>query len=576
MLVQRHGQIVPKDELIRLVWPDAFVEESNISQNIFLLRKALGKDEEGRQFIETVPRRGYRFIAKVREEREQGVDVEAAEKRPGPDRTSSKEAQTTDLADRYTCSIAVLPLTNLSADPDVEYLCDGITEVIINRLSQLPYLRVIARPTVFRFKGQEIRVQEVARKLNVEHVATGRILARGDDLNIQVDLTDAIYESQFWGKQYDSKLTDILEVQGKIAQDVLEQLKVQCTSEEQERVTRRHTNNVEVYQLYLKGYYHQNQFTEEGLKKGVECFQQAIDKEPNFALAYTGLAECYALGGLSLDPQANLGYPDFIDNDTTSGPNEAMTKAKAAAMMALKLDDTLAEAHAALGFIRYRFDWDWETAESEYRRAIELSPNYAKAHYWLSICLRTMGRLDEALAEVKLAHELDPLMLIITVELGRTFYFARLYDLAIKYYREVIDLEPNFLPAHFRLGQAYVQKGMYEEAVEEFQLAIPPTGNDPDVMAALAFVYAISGRTDEARDVLNQLKALSRERHVSSYSLALVYVGLDDKDEALKWLRTAYDDRSVWLIGIKVEPMLDHLRPDPRFTELVQRVGVAG
>jgi len=575
VLVEQHGQIVSKEELIKLVWPNAFVEEANISQNIFLLRKVLGTDDESHQYIETVPRRGYRFVGKVREEMERSV--EAADKRSGPEATSSKDLQVTELADRFTCSIAVLPITNLGADPDVEYLCDGITETIINRIAHVSYLRVIARPTVFRFKGRETQVQEVARELNVENVATGRILARGDDLNIQIELTNTPYESQFWGKQYESRMTDILEIQGRIAQDVLEQLKIQCTSEERERITGRPTNNTEVYQLYLKGCYHENQFTEDGLKKAFEYFQQAIQKEPGFALGYTGLAECYALSGLSLDPEFSFGYPDFVDNDTlaASGPNEAMTKANAAAMKALKLDDMLAEAHAALGFIKYRFDWDWPAAESEYRRAIELSPNYAKAHYWLSMCLRTMGRLDEALAEAKMAHELDPLMLIITVELGRTYYFARFYDLAIKHYREVLDFEPNFLPAHFRLGQAYIQLAMYEEAIDEFQLAMPPSGNDPDVMAALAFVYAITGRTTEAREMLDQLKALSLQRHVSAYSLALVYIGLDDKDKALMWLRNAYEDRSVWLIGINVDPMLDRLRPDPRFTELVQRVGVA-
>jgi TolB-like protein/Flp pilus assembly protein TadD len=573
MLVQRHGQIVLKDELIKSVWADSFVEEANITQNIFLIRKILGKDEKGRQYIETIPRRGYRFIGKVREE--PYPTLEDDNKHPGRDRVSSKD-QVAGVEDRFTCSIAVLPLANLSTEPDTDYLSDSLTETIINRLSQLPYLRVIARPTVFRYKGPQIVVQDVARELNVENVATGRILVRDGEVNIQIELTDALHESQFWGKQYDFQLTDLLDVQGKIAQDVLEQLKLQCTTEEQKRITKRNSNNGEAYKLYLKGCYHQNHYTEEELKKALECFQQAIDKEESFALAYTSLAECYVLGGLSLSPNGHHPYAESTDRDelVPSQLKEVTSKAKAAVVKALELDNTLAEAHAVLGFIAYRLEWDWEAAEREYWRAIELSPNFAKAHYWLSLCLRTIGRLDEALAEAKLAHELDPLMFIVTVELGRIFYFARYYDQAIKYYQEVLELEPTFLPAHFRLGQAYIQKEMYEEAIAEFQLAMPPTGDDPDVLASLAFVYAISGQTNEAREVLNKLQALSLKRHVSLYHLAIVYAGLDDKEKALESLQHAHRDGSGLLIGLKVDPMLDSLRPDPRFKELMRRIGL--
>lgn len=573
VLVQRHGQVVHKDELIKLIWADTFVEEANISQNVFLLRKLLGKDRAGRQYIETVPKRGYCFIGKVREEPHRSTDVGV--KSRGQDRISSKGKQTIDLQNRFISSLAVLPLINASADPDTEYFSDGITESIINSLSQMSYLRIVARTTVFRYKGREISVQDVAQEMNVENVLTGRVLVRGDSFNIQIELTNAVDESQFWGKQYDQRITDILDVQEEISKDVSAQLKLKYTSEELKRVIKCHTHNPEAYQLYLKGCYHQNKLTEEGLKKGVEYFQKAVDKEPNFALAYTGLADCYALGGLPLDPDSALIYTELVDCYAlvTSAPKESMSKAKAAALMALEIDDTLAEAHASLGFIRYRLDWNWLSAEKEYRRAIELNPNYAKAHYWLSMCLRTMGRLDEALAEAKLARELDPFMHIINVELGRTFYFARYYDQAIERYREVLELEPDFLPAHFRLGQAYVQKGMYKEAIVEFQRAIPLIGDNLEATAALAHVYALSGRTDEARQMLNKLRALSPQRYVSSYDLAIIYVGLDDKDKAFEWLQNAYADRSVWLTGIQVEPMLDSLRPDPRFAELVRRIG---
>jgi TolB-like protein/Flp pilus assembly protein TadD len=575
VLVQRHGQIVHKEELIKLIWADTFVEEANISQNVFLLRKLLGKDGEGRQYIETIPGRGYRFVGKVREEQNPSLEVGVG--RLGRDRISPKDKQTADNRNRFVASLAILPLANLSVDPDMEYFGDGITENIINGLSQVPRLRVIARTSAFRYKGREISIQEVARELNVETVVTGRIIMHGDTLNVQIEFTHVVDESQFWGKQYDLKITGILEAQQEISQEVLAQLrlKLELPSEEHKQLIRRPTNDVEAYQLYLKGCYYQNKLTEEGLRKGVEYFQAAIAKAPNFALAYTGLADCYALGGLPLDPDSALAYAELVDCYAlvTSAPREAMSKAKAAALMALEIDDKLAEAHASLGFIRYRLDWDWLAAEREYRRAIELSPNCPKVHYWLSMCLRTMGRLDEALAEAKLAHEIDPFMHIVKVELGRIFYFARYYDQAIEYYRDVLELEPNFLPAHFRLGQAYTQKGMYEEAIAEFQRAIPLIGDDPEAIAALAHVYALSGRTDEARAVLTQLRALSLQRYVSSYDLAIIYVGLDDKDKALEWLQNAYADRSVWLIGIKVEPMLDSLRPDPRFAELMRRIG---
>ncbi|HXC68922.1 MAG TPA: tetratricopeptide repeat protein [Pyrinomonadaceae bacterium] len=572
LLVQRHGQIVLKDELIKLVWADSFVEEANITQNVFLIRKVLGRDEKGRQYIETIPRRGYRFIGKIREE--PYPTLEDDNKHVGRDRVTSKD-QPARVEDRFTCSIAVLPLANLSAEPETDYLSDSLTETIINRLSQLPYLRVIARPTVFRYKGPHIIVQDIARELNVENVATGRILVRDGEAHIQIELTDAQHESQSWGKHYNVKLTDLLDVQGKIAEDVLEQLQLQCTAEERKRINKRHTNNGEAHKLYLKGCYHQNHFTEEELKKAIECFQQAIDVDESFALAYSALAECYVLGGVSLSPNGHHPYTESMERyEWLPSVKEVQSRAKAAALKALELDNTLAEAHAVLGFIAYRLEWDWEAAEREYRRAIELSSNFAKGHYWLSLCLRAIGRLDEALAEAKLAHELDPLMFIITVELGRIFYFARYYDQAIKYYREVLELEPTFLPAHFRLGQAYIQKEMYEEAVAELQLAMPPTGDDPEVLASLAYVYAISGRADKAQEVLKKLKELSLKRHVSLYHFAIVYAGLDDKEKALKSLQHAHRDGSGLLIGLKVDPMLDSLRTDARFKELMRRIGL--
>jgi DNA-binding winged helix-turn-helix (wHTH) protein/tetratricopeptide (TPR) repeat protein len=572
VLVQRHGQVVHKDELMRLIWADAFVDEANISQNVFLLRKLLGKDDEGREYIETVPRRGYRFIGNVREEPNRSLEIKV--KRRSPNGVASKRKQPAYQKNAFVASLAIFPLVNLTADPEIEYFSDGITEWIINGLSQVPRLRVIARNSVFRYKGQEISLQEVARKLNVETVVTGRITTHGDILNVQIEFTRVADESQFWGKQYDLTVAGIWEARGKIAQEVLAQLKLELSADEQKQEVR-YTNNIEAYKLYLRGCYYQNQLTEYGLKKGIACFSEAVGMDPNFALAYAGLADCYTLGGFPLDPDSALAYGEPADGYplVASAPKEAMSKAKAAALMALEIDDTLAEAHASLGFIRYRLDWDWSAAETQYRLAIELSPNCSKAHYWLSMCLCTLGRLDEALAESKLAQEIDPFRHIIKVELGRIFYFARYYDQAIKHYREVLDLEPGFLPGYFRLGQAYTQKGMYREAITEFRKAIPFTGDDPEAIAALAHAYALSGQTDRARKLLNKLRALSLQRYVSPADLAIIYVGLEEKDKAIEWLQNSYADRSAWLIGIKVEPMLDNLRADPRFVELMRRIG---
>jgi DNA-binding winged helix-turn-helix (wHTH) protein/tetratricopeptide (TPR) repeat protein len=574
VLVEREGQVVTKDELIKLVWQDSFVEEANISQNIFLLRKMLGKAKDGRQYIETVARHGYRFVCKVRAEEDRGKKLGISRHRGGSIRSKGK--QSGESGNGVICSLAILPLTYATADRSLEPVSDDITESVINTLSQLPYLRVVARAIVFRYRRQKFGIQAVANELGVEAILTGKIFALDDIFGVQIELINVADESQFWGKRYMLKTTDIPRVQKEISEEVSSQLKLRSTRKTQSRPSRP-TDDVEAYQLYLKGCYHQSKLTEQGLKKGIGYFEKALAKEPSSALAYAGLAECYALGGIPFDPDAALAYAELVEDYSlvAPAPRDAMSKAKSAALKALELDDTLAETHASLGFIRYVLDWDWSAAEKEYRRAIELQPNYAKAHHWLGMCLRTMGRLDGALEEARLALELDPFMLITNVELGRIFYFSRYYDQAIEHYRNALDLESTFLPAHFRLGEAYTQKGMYDEAIAEFHRSVPLIGDDPESAAALAYIYALSGRTDEARRILKNLKELSLKGYVSSYDVAIIYLGLGDQDSALDWLQNAYADHSVRLIGIKVEPMLDSLRADPRFTELMRRVGFA-
>jgi TolB-like protein/Flp pilus assembly protein TadD len=575
VLVQRSKRVVGKAELMRLIWLDTFVEESNLSQNIFVLRKILGNTPEGRPYIETVPRRGYRFTASVR-----GLPGENAEGEvtlSSLTRADVGATQVIALREDVTLALAVMPMINASGNPEIEYISDGITESIINNLSQISCLRVIARSAVFSYKGREIVIQEVRRNLGVHAIVMGRVLLQGEILNVQTELVDVSNESQIWGEQYHLKISDVFAVQEEISQEISERLRLRLTYQERKRLTKRPPINSEAYHLYLKGRYYQNKLTEEGLKKGVECLLESIAMEPGFALAYASLAICYALGGLPLDQEFALAYAELDDCHAFIGPppREAMSKAKAAALRTLEIDDTLAEAHASLGFIRYRLDWDWPAAEQSYLRAIEINPSYATVHHWYSMCLRTMGRLDEALTEARLAQKLDPSMLIAGVELGRIYYFAREYDEAIAQYKKTLEMDPSFLAAHFRLGQAYVQRGMYDEAISEFNKSHPLLGDDPETIAALGHAYAVSGNRKEALGILNNLLLLAIHRYVSPYDIAVMHLGLGEKDKALEWLQNAYADRSVWLIGLKVEPMLDDLRSDPRFNELLRRVGFA-
>ncbi len=454
-------------------------------------------------------------------------------------------------------SLAVLPLTNASADPDAEYLSDGITESLINSLSQLPKLRVIARTTAFRYKGREPDPQTVGRDLKVGAVLTGRVVQHGGALVIQADLVDAVDGSQLWGERYNRRLADIFGVQEDIVREISEKLRLRLTGEEKKRMTKRHTENSQAYQAYLKGRFYWNKRTEEGLKKGIEYFQQAIEIDPGYALAYTGLADSYAV----------LGYYNYLPS------KEAYPRAKAAAAKALAIDDTLAEAHASLANTRY-YDWSWVQAERELKRAIELNPNYATAHHWYGLYLTEMGKFDRAIAELQRAYELDPLSLIIGTAMGGAFYHARQYDQAIEQLQKTLELDPNFGVAHVISAQAYTQKGMYEEAITALKSALTFTGGSREILARLGHTYAKSGRRDKAMEILGQLHDLAKQRHVPSYDVAIVHVGLGDLDQAFALLEKAYAERASRLIYINVDPIFDTLRSDPRFKDLLSRLGL--
>jgi TolB-like protein/Flp pilus assembly protein TadD len=480
---------------------------------------------------------------------------------PGPLPTISLPANQRRQSPRKPIdSIAILPLANACEDPGGEYLSDGITESLINSISQLPKLRVVPRSTVFRYKGLDVDPQSAGRELGVRAVLTGRVCQIGETLMVQAELVDVAREAQLWGERYRRKMTDIFDVQDEIAREITERLRLKLTAEQKRRLNRRHTVNHEAYQAYLKGRYYWNKRTEDGLKRSAQYFQQAVDIDPCYAQAYAGLADSYALPGI-----AEYGLLP---------PKEAMPKARAAATKALEIDRTLAEAQTTLAHVRAFYDWDWAGAEQEFRRAIELNPDYAFSHHWYALYLAAMGRHEEAIAEEERAQEIDPLSLIINKNVGTILYYAGQLDRSIRQYQKALDLDPDFARTHFYLGLAYAQKGMYAEAVAEYQKALEVSGGGTVLTALLGHAHALSGRHDEAARLIGELEEESKERYVPAFNIALIYVGLGEKDRAFEWLGRAYDERSSWLVSLKVEPIFDGIRSDPRFDGLMRDVGL--
>jgi eukaryotic-like serine/threonine-protein kinase len=452
-------------------------------------------------------------------------------------------------------SVAILPFVNGSHNPNAEYLSDGLTESVISSLSQLPNLKVMSRSAVFRYKGQNVDPQEIGTRLGVGAVLTGTIDQIGDNLVIKTELIDVSDGSQLWGEQYNRKISDLISVQQEIAWKISKKLRLRLTGEDEKRMTKHYTDNTEAYQLYLKGRYFWNKRDKESLNNGIRSFQEAIQIDPAYALAYSGMADSYAL-------LADIG---------AVAPNDAMPRAKAAAEKAIELDAELAEGYTSLGFVKLAYDWDWPAAEKDFRRALELNPNYATAHQWYASYLLQMGRYDDATEEIKRAQQLDPLSLIINANKGYYLYFARRYDAAIEQYRKTLEIDPNFGVGRFYLAQAYVQKKMYAEAVAEFQKLITSPGEDLETAAALGYAYAQSGRREEAQKILSEMMELSKNRYVSPLYIATVYTGLGAKDQAIEWLNKAYEGRHPGLVLIKVDPMFDSLRADARFQELLKR-----
>jgi serine/threonine protein kinase/TolB-like protein/Flp pilus assembly protein TadD len=456
-----------------------------------------------------------------------------------------------------TESIAVLPFVNTSGDANVEYLSDGIAETLINSLSRLQQLRVVARSTAFRYKGKEVDPQAVGRDLNVSAVLMGRVRQVGDSLNIQVDLVDATTGAQVWGQEYDRKISDVLTVKQDIAREVTERLRLSLTGEQQKQMTSRDASNTEAYQFYLKGRYYWNKRTAEGIKKAIEQFQRAVDKDPSYALAYVGLADCYLILEQYVGAPASELYP----------------KAKAYVQRALELDSSLAEAHASLGLINDSL-WLWDEAEREYKRAIELDPNYPTAHQWYSIHFDYLGRFDEEMVELKRAQQLDPLSLIISTDLEELYLTLGDLNAALEQCRRTIQLDPYYPSGHGDLGSVYLKQGRQAEAIAEFQKAVELSGRSSDLLSSLGAGYATSGKPAQALTVVKELEAKYAKHEAIGQNLARVYANLGDKDQAFAWLEKDFQARSGVLGRIRAMTELEPLRSDPRFADLRRRTGL--
>jgi eukaryotic-like serine/threonine-protein kinase len=453
-------------------------------------------------------------------------------------------------------SLAVLPFINANGDPDTEYISDGISDNIINSLSRLPNMNVISLNAVMRYKGRQIDPQEIGRELNVRAVLVGRLVQRGDNLTISTELVDVRDNHRLWGDQYNRKLSDILTLQDEIAREISERLELRLTGQEKELLTKHYTENTEAYELYLKGRYFFDKRTVEGVRQSKVYFQEAIKKDPNYALAYTGLANACTPSDLLLPPR------------------ESMAEAKAAARNALKIDDSLAQAHTAQSRVLLFYDWDWQGAETELKRAIELNPNYAEAHHMYSHYLVNVGQTQQSLAESRRALEIDPHDVLLNVHLGWNYLYARQSDQAIEQMRKAIEMDPDFFRAHLFLGRAYEQKGMYKEALAAYERAIELEAKRGETVVMLGHLHAVSGNRAEATSILEELRELYRGNKISAYDLAVIYAGLGENEQAFEFLRKSYEERTGGLLLLKSEPIFESLRSDPRYGELLRRMGL--
>ena len=544
-LIQKRGQLIAKDELMKEVWPDAIVEENNITVSMSILRKTLGEEAGDRQFIETVPRRGYRFIADVTER--------STEQAPA---VYSDESVQKGNGEEPIDSLAVIPQEGGDKDFNVEYLSEGITESIINLLSRLPSLRVLACSTVFRFKGKNIDPQQVGQLLNVKALMMIRVIRVGDRLIIRSELVKVTDGSQIWGQQYNRSPSDILAIQEEIAKAITESLKFKLSRAEQISLAKRWTDNSEAYNRYLRGRYFWNKYSKEWVWKAIEIFKEAIAIDSDYALAYCGLADAY-----------------FRLSNVHLPPREVLPKAKEAALRAAEIDPNLAEVHSSLGLVKVYYDHDWVGAESEFRKALMLNPNLVLAHQRFGSYLSFMGRFEESIKHYEAALDFDPFSLQINTNLATTYFLRGEYERATSHLKRTSELEPHYMPTVFVQGCVYIQQGRLADAIEQFQSIYKL---DDEAYLALGFMghaLALSGQRAEAETILNVLEEISQRRYVSPYSMLVIHLALGPEERVFELLERLYEERNEWSVWLKVSPELRTVRNDPRFKALLRRIG---
>ncbi len=592
LLLEHSGEVVSREDLQARLWPaGTYVDfEHSVNAAIKRLRQALCDSADSPRFIETHARSGYRFIAPLSEHIDDLAEPAGQKPPEEPQPVAEvkktarwsqfltfprvmagvllaiatvgfiialRERRPTHTGSGQIRSLVVLPLANLSGDPDEEYFVEGMADALRQHLEVISALRVVSRTSSMYYRGSSKPLPEIARQLNADAVVEGSVLRSGNRVRINVELIQTASDTHVWGGSYDRDLKDIFVLQSEVAQKIADEIRANLSLPDRARLARRHTANPDAYLAYSKGRFFWNRRTEVDLKKAIGYFQQAIEKDPNYALAYDGLADCWL----------PLGWYAYM------APSETFPYAKAAVTKALALDDSLAEAHTSLAFVTLYYERDWAGAEREFRRGIELNPNYANGHHWYAEFLSLEGRHAEAIAESERARELDPLSNIINTWVGSRYFFARQYDKAIEQYRNAMEMDPGFVPVHLVLGEALEQKHMYQEAITELEKAVSLSGGSPVYVASLAHAYGVAGRRGQARKLFDELSNLSKTRFVSSYDLALASLGIGETDRTFALLSRAVEERSPRVAFLGVDPRFDGLRSDARFKELMIRIG---
>lgn len=550
LLVRNGGKVVTKETLMNEIWPDSFVEENNLTVGISSLRKVLGERYRERRYIETVTRRGYRFIAKIGQVQGERAALASAEQfRLGGDEWRSGGF------DKAINSLVVLPFLNVGESPDLDYLSDGITENITTTLSRLPRLRVIARSTAFRYKGSELDTRQVGRELKVEAALVGRLREFKGRLLLGVELVDMRDGSQIWGESYSRPLSDIFRVQEEITSELSEKLRAELSGEERMRLNQSYTESSESYHLYLKGRYFLNKRTLKDVRRSIKYFEESLGYDPDYALAHAGLADSYI----------SLGYLNELPF------NDGIPAIRLEAARAVVLDETLAEAHSSLGYAEV-LSLNWPEAERELRRAIELNPNISLARSRYAFLLVVRGRREEAIAEMERALQLDPLSPRMRLNAASVYYYAHRYERSTEECRLVLEIEPGLGFSHGILALAYERLGMYEQAIAEVRKGLELLKDDPEMLSILGYFYAVMGKRQEAKRVLDEVMRLSEQKYVAPYFIACIHAGLNEVEQTFEWLERAFEDLS-YITTLRVAPFFTHLRPDPRFTDLLRRTG---